>query len=59
VGIITDPTHERFYGAANDRMPSFGKADEGSLPMLSREQIDLVAEWLRGEWYRPAHQGHP
>ena len=54
VGIITDPTHERFYGDSNDRMPGFGRADEGSLPMLSRREIDLVAEWLRGEWYRPA-----
>ena len=52
VGIITDPTHERFYGASNDRMPSFGKTQEGSAPMLSREQIDLLADWLRGQWYR-------
>ena len=54
VGIITDPTHERFYGDRNDRMPSFGKAAEGAIPPLSREQIDLIADWLRGEWYRPA-----
>ena len=54
VGIITDPTHERFYGDTNDRMPSFGKAAEGAIPPLAREQIDLVADWLRGEWYRPA-----
>jgi hypothetical protein len=54
VGIITDPTPVRFYGDTNDRMPSFGKAAEGALPPLSREQIDLIADWLRGEWYRPA-----
>ena len=54
VGIIVDPTHERFYGDTNDRMPSFGKAAEGAIPPLSREQIDLIADWLRGEWYRPA-----
>jgi ubiquinol-cytochrome c reductase cytochrome b subunit len=54
VGIITDPTHERFYGDRNDRMPSFGKAAEGAIPPLSGEQIDLIADWLRGEWYRPA-----
>jgi quinol-cytochrome oxidoreductase complex cytochrome b subunit/mono/diheme cytochrome c family protein len=53
VGIITDPTHEQFYGDSNDRMPSFGKADEGAAPMLTRQQIDLIADWLRGEWYRP------
>ena len=54
VGIISDPTHERFYGDRNDRMPSFGKAAEGALAPLSGEQIDLIADWLRGEWYRPA-----
>jgi ubiquinol-cytochrome c reductase cytochrome b subunit len=50
VGIITDPTHERFYGDTNDRMPSYGKA-AGSVPLLSDEQIGLVSDWLRGEWY--------
>jgi ubiquinol-cytochrome c reductase cytochrome b subunit len=58
VGIIVDPTHERFYGDQNDRMPSFGKADEGELPPLSREKIELIADWLRGEWYRPAVAAH-
>jgi ubiquinol-cytochrome c reductase cytochrome b subunit len=56
VGIIADPTHERFYGAANDRMPSFGKAAEGAVPPLTAAQIGLIADWLRGTWYRPA--GH-
>ena len=53
VGIIADPTHERFYGDSNDRMPSFGRADEGAAPMLTRQQIEILADWLRGEWYRP------
>jgi ubiquinol-cytochrome c reductase cytochrome b subunit len=52
VGIITDPTHERFYPETNDRMPSFGVAEEGGVPALSNEQIGLLADWLRGEWYR-------
>ena len=56
VGIIVDPTHERFYGDSNDRMPSFGKAAEGSAPILTGRQIGLIADWLRGDWYRPA--GH-
>ena len=56
VGIIVDPTHERFYGDSNDRMPSFGKAGEGSAPLLTGRQIGLIADWLRGDWYRPA--GH-
>jgi mono/diheme cytochrome c family protein len=57
VGIIVDPTHERFYGDTNDRMPSFGKAPEGGLAPLTRPQIELIADWLRGEWYEPPADG--
>ena len=53
VGIITDPTHQRFYPDTNDRMPRFGVASEGGLPALTREQIELISRWLRGSWYRP------
>ena len=56
VGIIVDPTHERFYGDTNDRMPSFGKAEEAAAPILTRRQIEMIADWLRGDWYRPT--GH-
>ena len=58
VGIIVDPTHERFYGDTNDRMPSFGKAEEGAAPILTRRQIEMIADWLRGDWYRPAGHAH-
>jgi ubiquinol-cytochrome c reductase cytochrome b subunit len=54
VGIINDPTHERFYGDTNDRMPSFGTAEEGAAPMLSPQQVGLIADWLRETWYRPS-----
>jgi ubiquinol-cytochrome c reductase cytochrome b subunit len=51
VRFITDPTHEAFYRDTNDRMPSFGVAPEGGTkkPLLSAEEIDLIARWLRGE----------
>ena len=50
--LIADPAHERFYGDSNDRMPSFGASADGGAPQLSAEQIGLLADWLRGEWYR-------
>ncbi len=56
VGIITDPTHQRFYPEDNDRMPSFGVGTDGGPPTLTENQIGLIADWLRGSWYRPA--GH-
>lgn len=51
VRFISDPTHEAFYRETNDRMPSFGKAPEGAAkqPLLTPEQIDLIARLLRGE----------
>jgi ubiquinol-cytochrome c reductase cytochrome b subunit len=58
VGIIADPTHERFYGDTNDRMPSFGVAGEGASPLLSEAQIGLLADWLRGSWYRGVEHAH-
>ncbi|MBT6918995.1 MAG: menaquinol-cytochrome C reductase, partial [Planctomycetaceae bacterium] len=56
VGIVTDPTHQRFYPDTNDRMPRFGVASDGGLQALSDKQIQLVSQWLRGSWYRPV--GH-
>ncbi|MDX1494098.1 MAG: c-type cytochrome, partial [Longimicrobiales bacterium] len=46
LGMIHDPTQERFYGDDNDRMPSFGANEE-----LSPQEIGLVVDWLRGDWY--------
>ena len=50
IKFISDPGHADFYGERNDRMPAFGRSG-----MLKTEQIELVADWLRGEWY----QGKP
>lgn len=47
VGIISDPSHERFYGRRNDRMPAFQTTGQ-----LDARSIGLVADWLRGDWYR-------
>ena len=53
-GMISDPTHESYYGDRNDRMPSF--AVEG---ILTDDAIDLVADWLREDWYRVAEDPEP
>jgi ubiquinol-cytochrome c reductase cytochrome b subunit len=55
LGFISDPTHARFYGDDNDRMPSFAKDLEApATHSLSVREISLIADWLRGEYYRPA-----
>lgn len=48
IAFVSDPTHTRFYGKRNDRMPAFGA--EGS---LGEAEIGLLADWLRGDWYHP------
>jgi len=47
MGIISDPAHDRFYGKRNDRMPAFLATGQ-----LDARSIGLLADWLRGDWYR-------
>jgi ubiquinol-cytochrome c reductase cytochrome b subunit len=49
VRFLNNPGHDDFYGKRNDRMPAFGEKK-----MLSAEEIGLIADWLRGDWYEPA-----
>jgi ubiquinol-cytochrome c reductase cytochrome b subunit len=44
VGVIADPTHARFYGSRNDRMPSFVKDGR-----LTDVEAGLLADWIRGD----------
>jgi hypothetical protein len=53
-GIISDPTHERFYPDTNDRMPAFAASDDPAANRLSPQELDMLVAWLRGEWYEPA-----
>ncbi len=52
VGIISNPKHARYYGSRNDRMPAFGEEK-----ILNAHAIELLAHWLRGEWYEAAGKG--
>jgi ubiquinol-cytochrome c reductase cytochrome b subunit len=51
VAFISNPEHDRFYGKRNDRMPAFGAKKQ-----LTSQEIGLIADWLRGEWYEPARK---
>ena len=48
LGIISDPTHPSYYGKKNDRMPAFGTSQ-----ILSARERELIADWLRSDWYQP------
>ena len=54
VAFISDPSHGRFYGERNDRMPAYGPDK-----ILTPQEIGLVADWLRGEWYEPKAKPSP
>lgn len=54
IGIISDPTHQRFYRDKNDRMPAYAKNPaRPEENILSAEQVQMIADWLRGQWYEP------
>ncbi len=44
LGIIADPSHPRFYGKRNDRMPAFVKDGR-----ISSTEAGLIADWLRDD----------
>jgi ubiquinol-cytochrome c reductase cytochrome b subunit len=48
IAFVNDPTHPRFFGRDNDRMPSYGTEKS-----LSQREIEMVVDWIRKEWYRP------
>jgi ubiquinol-cytochrome c reductase cytochrome b subunit len=54
IDFIGDPTQERFYRDTNDRMPVFAEhPDDSDKNLLDRQRIELLVDWLRGDWYEP------
>jgi len=49
-GIIADPGNVKYYGAKNDRMPAYHPAEGEKL--LDERSIEMLADWLHGNWYR-------
>ena len=49
MALIANPEHPRFYGERNDRMPAFEER-------LSSEELGILADWLRRDWYEPPTQ---
>ncbi len=52
IGVIANPAQTRFYGERNDRMPAYAESpDDPAANTLSAQDIGLLVDWLRGEWY--------
>jgi len=57
IDFISDPSQPRFYGDNNDRMPSFAKdPNHPTHNILRRQDIELVVDWLRGDWLEPSKE---
>lgn len=58
LGMVSDPTHDRFYRDTNDRMPSFAKdLDHPQNNNVSVRELSLIVDWLRGDYYLD-EEGH-
>jgi ubiquinol-cytochrome c reductase cytochrome b subunit len=59
LGMIANPQHDRFYpGDRNDRMPAFAEDTEHpERNLLSPRELQLLVDWLRGDWYEPPPGG--
>ena len=54
IDFVSNPSHERFYGDNNDRMPAYAKdPDNPRNNILTQREIELMVDWLRGVWYEP------
>jgi ubiquinol-cytochrome c reductase cytochrome b subunit len=53
IGFISDAGHPRYYGEGNDRMPAFARGKDAAAHILTRRQIELLADWLRRDYFEP------
>jgi ubiquinol-cytochrome c reductase cytochrome b subunit len=51
IDFIANSSHPRLYGDNNDRMPAFAKGKDTAAHILTRRQIELLADWLRGDYF--------
>jgi ubiquinol-cytochrome c reductase cytochrome b subunit len=49
-GLLANPGEKRFYGK-NNVMPAYAPSAKSAENSLNPLQIELLTDWLRGEWY--------
>ena len=58
IDLVSNPAHERFYEYVDDgrRMPAFHDSpDDPAQNILRQEDVELIVDFLRGDWYRSKH----
>jgi len=53
IGMISNPADPRYYGKKNDRMQAYAETEDEAKNLLTNREIELLVDWLRGEWYEP------
>ncbi|MCG8585983.1 MAG: hypothetical protein MI757_14845, partial [Pirellulales bacterium] len=69
IDFISNPNKPQFYGDNNDRMPAFAEHGINRAPssrdealsdvaatknrIPSRRDLELIVDWIRGDWYEP------
>jgi ubiquinol-cytochrome c reductase cytochrome b subunit len=56
--FIANPKSKRFYGAKNDRMPSYGEDADPTKNLLAPHSLDMLADRLRGDWFESLGRGN-
>jgi len=52
MGMLCNPSHERFYRRENDRMPAFAEDPHNPKEhMVSIRELSLIVDWMRGQYY--------
>lgn len=59
IDFIRNPDHFDFYNGNNDRMPAFAPDTDPAKNQLTEEEIGLIVDWLREDWYRPGESEEP
>ncbi len=57
--FIRNPADARFYGENNDRMPAFAPHDDPRLNQLDDHSLQLIVNWLLGNWVVPGGEINP
>ena len=51
--MISNPKSKRLFSSKNDRMSAYAETAEEAKNILSPLALQLLSDWLRGQWFEP------
>ncbi|MCL2346938.1 MAG: cytochrome b N-terminal domain-containing protein [Planctomycetaceae bacterium] len=58
IGVIANSSAPAHYGTKNDRMPVYYVPGQAG-STLTQQEVEMLADWLRGHWYRAMIEENP